>query len=107
MCSDTDYAHLLGISDLEAEAGSIAGFPDEVFNPGNAPDRDACPDCLPLGTFPDGSGWPCTKHQPLSTEQVIERLQRVAPERDPILVAVDALGLPDCAPGCTCRGNAL
>lgn len=29
-----------------------------------------------------------------------------APARSPILEAADALGLPDCPAGCTCRGAA-
>lgn len=78
MCSPSDYAHLV--------------------------DRDACPDCLPLGTFPDGSGWPCARHQPPSLEEVIADR---TPIRPAILVAADALGLDDCPMGCSCRGGAL
>ena len=27
-------------------------------------DRDDCTECTPMGTFPDGSGYPCAKHAP-------------------------------------------
>lgn len=25
-------------------------------------EKDACTDCIPVGTYPDGSGYPCIRH---------------------------------------------
>ena len=96
MCRPEDYAHLLEYEPTreEREAMAAAQAADQAPRPRDVsgpPRFYRCSTRLPLlgqCPLPEGHAGQC-----------------VGDSRPALLVAADALGLPDCGPGCTCRGQ--